>query len=794
MVRDRLLWSGILFVAGVALLQQLSSLPSSYCYFFIPLCIGLCWWRPRLIVVCALPAGLLWAMLSAQSRLHTELPDGLIGKDIQVSGTVISIPESDDKRTRFEFQIERQPAATGQMLPLPMKVLISWYWRQDSGPPDISVGQRWQMQVRLKPPIGFMNPGGFDYEAWLFSHNIRATGYVREQGENHRLAQTNYRHGVSIFRSRLLDKLSSLSEDTQHQGILLALALGYRNAIANDDWDLLLKTGTNHLMAISGLHIGMVAGLIYFLVLWWIRMALARNWLRPDLWPAQRIAAIVAWSGALSYALLAGFALPTQRAVIMLTVGLLAVVAYRQLRPAQALVLALIAVLLFDPFAVNSAGFWLSFGAVAVLVYAYVGRKRKPRPRIIAAVLNWSKVQWVLLIGLFPMTVFWFGAAAVTASFANLIAIPLVGFLVVPLVLLAAMTAGFYAPLARLLLQLADQCLNLLWPVLELMQQLPLSRWEQPQPPLWTVLLALTGAALLLAPRGLPARWMGLFWCAPLLFYSPVRPQPGEVFLTALDVGQGTAIVAQTAGHSLIYDTGPKANERFDAGQLVVLPYLKSSGIRKADTLLVSHGDNDHIGGSAAILEAITVDRIISSVPQQLAPYQVEACRSGQNWVWDGVHFSILHPDRNANWQGNDSSCVLLIESGSSRVLLTGDIEKRAEQHLLREHPLQPVSILFAPHHGSRTSSTPAFIESLQPQHVIFNAGILNRFGFPKPDVLDRYLNNGSQTWITGEQGAIEFLVAPEGVRFKRSYRYAARRYWHYTQRIEPAIRSKKLL
>ena len=266
----------------------------------------------------------------------------------------------------------------------------------------------------------------------------------------------------------------------------------------------------------------------------------------------------------------------------------------------------------------------------------------------------------------------------------------------------------------------------------------------------------------------------------PLLFYAPSDPEKGEFFLSVLDVGQGTAVVIQTAQHSLIYDTGPKLNERFDAGKLVILPYLKTAGISKVDVLLVSHGDNDHIGGSAAIIDHFDVQRVISSVPKKIKHAQPETCSDNQRWEWDGVRFHVLHPDKKAKWQGNNSSCVLLVETKSARVLLTGDIEKRAEQHILREHQLQTATLLLVPHHGSRTSSTRPFIHALRPQHAVFNAGLFNRFGFPKNDVVDRYRELGSAIWITGEQGALEFQISASRAELRRAYRLSERRYWHY--------------
>lgn len=732
-------------------------------------------------MLCAFLGGFFWAVFCAQQRLSVELPRELVGENILVDGIVSSIPDIDEQRTRFEFVIEAQHDSE-RHLPLPFKTRLSWYRRGDTALPEIKVGQQWQLLIRLKPPSGFMNPGGFDYESWLFRHNIRATGYVREHQDNTLLQSEGWRYGLSAIRAELLNRLKQLSGDLRYRGVLLALSLGYRDAISDSDWQLLLHTGTNHLMAISGLHIGLVAGLLYFCALGLIGYCRVRGWLGTASWPAQRTAALLAWGGALVYAVLAGFALPAQRAFIMLTVGIFAVVAYRQLSPAQSLVLALVAVLLLDPFAVQAAGFWLSFAAVAVLIYTFNGRRRHMplRNKIMAVITGWGRAQWVLLVGLLPLTLYWFGGAAMTATAANLIAIPLVGMLVVPLGLLATLFCPLLPAIATSLLWLANLCLTGLWPLLELMQQLPLSHWEQPQPPLWYMGLAMVGAMLLLAPRGWPVRWIGVFWFAPLLFYQPARPDTGAFFLTVLDVGQGSAMVIQTAHHSLIYDTGPKFNDGFDSGRLVVLPFLRQAGIDRVDTMIVSHGDNDHIGGSAAIIDSMPVARIISSVPRRFAGEAVESCRDGRHWSWDGVRFSILHPDRKVHWEGNNSSCVLLVETGVTRVLLNGDIEKPVEQRLLREHQLQPVSVLFAPHHGSRTSSTESFVRAVQPEHVVFNAGLYNRYGFPKPDVLARYRKTGARLWTTGEQGALQFYVSEKGAELRSRYRVAARRYWHF--------------
>ena len=687
------------------------------------------------------------------------------------------MPELDHRRIRFEFVIQQyldQPTKT--QLSLPKKVRLSWYRHSKHKLPEIQLGEQWRFQVRLKPPVGFMNPGGFDYEAWLFSQNIRATGYVRKHVDN-QLVMPVSEFSFKSLRVSLLNKMLQLTDGLRSQGVLLALALGYRNEISDSDWDLLLKTGTNHLVAISGLHIGMIAAVFYWLGLrgiWCIRFLRI-----PYPWPQQMVAAMIAWCAALTYAWLAGFALPTQRALMMLSVGLLGLMLYRQLRPGQALGLALLLVLIVDPFAVNQASFWLSFGAVAVLLYCFAGRQSR-RPQRQQLILTWGKVQGWLLVGLSPLTVYWFGGAAALASLANLIAIPLIGFIVVPLTLLAMLLSGFWSVAASFLINLADQSLNLLWPVLTTMSAWPLARWEQTLPPSWAVLLAMVGVVLLLAPRGLPGRWVGFFWLMPMLLYVPTRPAEGDFDLTVLDVGQGTAVILRTATHNLLYDAGPSSGAQFDSGRMVIQPFMKQQNIQQLDMMVISHGDNDHIGGAKTILEAIPVTAIITSVPDQLASFQAVACHNQQRWHWDGVDFEIIHPRKQQTWQGNDGSCVLQISNGQSRVLLTGDIEKPAERTLLAAYPLQPVNLLLVPHHGSRTSSIKTFLKVLQPEHAVFTAGLFNRYGFPKPDVVQRYRDRGSQIWVSGQQGALTFTATDKGLRFKQAYRSSAQRYWHY--------------
>ncbi len=769
--------AGIAFFLGVLTVSQLQELPSVlWLWLAVPLC-AVWFITPRLRFIYAFVLGFLWALGFAQYRLGQELPQPLIGQDVLVAGYIASIPVVDEQKRRFEFEIHEQlDKSSNARLRLPLKVRLSWYGRDHQSLPVLQAGDYWQLKLRLKRPHGLMNPGGFDYEGWLFGRGIRATGYVRPGTQNMVLDAGRYRHGVQRLRQSLLMHLETVLPSGRNNGIITALALGHRASIQAEDWELLLSTGTNHLMAISGLHIGLIAALSYWLVLRIGGWLLAFHAVRYPCWPLQRIAALAAFVSAFMYALLAGFALPTQRALIMLAVGLLSLLSYRPLRPGRSLLLALLAVLLFDPFAVSQPGFWLSFGAVAILTYIVVGRL-KPDMRKGLRLLRWGRLQWALILALAPITLYWFGRAAISAGFANFIAIPLVAFLVVPAVLAAVLCSLIWPAAAVLIFRFADILLNGLWWVLEYARDWPFAQWLGPSPPLWAVLLAIVGMIWLLAPRGLPGRWIGVFWLFPLLMNKPVPPEHGVLRLTFLDVGQGTAVVAQTRRHLLIYDTGPRYSERFDMGQVVLLPYLRSLGADKVDTLIVSHGDNDHIGGASAIQAALPVNQVLSSVPERLQ--HASACRAGQSWEWDGVHFDMLYPVKPEPYLGNNSSCVLRITVGDQAVLLAGDIERTAEIGLLVSGKLEPLAILLVPHHGSRTSSMPRFVETVRPEYAIISAGYRNRYGFPKADVLARYRDQGASLAVTGIEGALHFVIKQQNVSQPSAFRREQARFWH---------------
>jgi competence protein ComEC len=435
---------------------------------------------------------------------------------------------------------------------------------------------------------------------------------------------------------------------------------------------------------------------------------------------------------------------------------------------------ALLAVLLVDPLAVMSPGFWLSFAAVAVILYALSGTDAKGwKERLVA----WGRLQWAIAAGLLPLLLFLFQQVSLSGPLANLVAIPVVELVVIPAALLGVAGSIFLPDsVAAWPFLLAAKAMTILWPLLELLARVEGSQWSQHNPPLWTLGAALVGVLLLLAPRGVPARWLGLVWLLPMFLVRPALPAPGEVRVTLLDVGQGLAVVVQTARHTLVYDTGARLSARFDAGRAVVVPYLRHAGVTRVDMLIVSHGDNDHIGGSASLLAAMPVTRVLSSVPERLA--NAEGCRNGQTWEWDGVRFLIVHPEPDSRLAGNNRSCVLRVESRFGVALLPGDIAARAERDLmLRAEQQLRADLLVVPHHGSKTSSTETFLDTVRPRVALLPVGYRNRYHHPHPLVVARYRERDIVLEDSATAGAITVAFGNQGLQLNR-YREIQRRYW----------------
>jgi competence protein ComEC len=762
----------VAFAAGAALLQWQPELPGPWAWLLLPVSGVLAFFRPRLAFVFTFALGFLWAALLAHGRMADWLAPELEGRDLQVIGVVAGLPAASERGQRFELDVESAVA------PLPRKLLVSWYQRsfpneEDAAPSARAVhpGERWLFTVRLRRPHGNVNPHGFDYEAWLLERGIGATGYVRQRGEQKLLGSRNsFFDRIEKAREAIRDRFLRVLGPTPAAGILAALAVGDQRAISAEEWQLFNRTGVTHLMSISGLHVTLVSGLFAWLVatLWRRVPALALRL------PARKAAAIAAIAGALGYTLLAGFAVPAQRTFYMVTVVAIALWSGRISSPARVLALALAAVVAADPWAPLAPGLWLSFGAVALIFY--VASAREEKSGLLTTALQWGRVQWAVTLGLAPAALLLFGQVSVAGPLANAIAIPVVSAVVTPLVLLAAV-----APL-DFLLQLSAWLVEWLLQFLEWCAALPGALWQQHAPPLWSVPLALLGVAWLLAPRGFPWRAAGLALMAPAFALAPEGPRHGTAWITAFDVGQGLAVLVRTSSRALLYDAGPAFGAEADSGGRIVLPALKGQGITRLDAMILTHEDTDHVGGAMTVLESIEVGRLDSSLPERhpLHPLagSTRACAAGAQWEWDGVRFQILHP--HPSWAGarrNDTSCVLRVSAAGGAMLLTGDIERAAEQAILGTHPSLKTDVLLVPHHGSRTSSTPEFLSAVAPRWAVLPVGYRNRFGHPAREVLERYHGAGASVLRTDLDGAVRIQLTNEGVQVDTE-RSLAPRYW----------------
>lgn len=747
------------FLAGVLFLHGLGQLPSPAWILLLPFALPLYRAPPPLPLLAWGLAGCLWALAHAHWVVGPPLPAELAGSERIVTGIIHGLPETQGRVTRFTLE-----AVSVQDSSWRGRVRVGWY----GDAPTLIPGEHWRMILRLRPPAGMRNPGGFDYEGWLFRQGDRATAYVRDADSARRIGYSGAPvHGVNRLRGALAAGIdTALGPQAPFSGILQALAVGDRSGIGPGQWDTLIATGTNHLMAISGLHVGLTAGLGYALVLaLWRRVPFLALRL-----PAQRAAVPAALACALAYAALAGFSVPTQRALVMLLVALGALWWRRTQRPMQTLSLALLAVLLLDPRSVLAPGFWLSFAAVGVILYVLAGRTGP-----VGGGRAWWRVQWAAGLGLLPLTLVLFHQGSLISPLANLVAVPWMSFVVVPLTLAGAALAGVSAPAVAWIWELAHAAVGLLWPLLEFLQALPGAHWRHGAPP-WTLIPALVGMAWLLGPKGLPARWLGLLLILPLLWPPRTEIPEGGFRLTLLDVGQGLAAVVRTRTHTLVYDTGPRFGPRFDAGEAAVVPYLRHVGRPRVDRLVISHGDLDHAGGAASLGAHLPVTEVLSRDPSR---FPGRACRAGQQWSWDGVRFQMLHPP--PYWgEDNVSSCVLRVQGPGGSVLLPGDVEGLGQAVLLRRAAgALKADVLVLPHHGAADALPAAFLEAVSPRLALVSRGFGNRAGHPDPAVRARLRARGIPLLDTAPSGALRVDVPPQGIRVAPGYRHAARRHWH---------------
>ena len=805
------------WLAGAGLSLQQAALLPAWCYVPVVLTGLLLLLRSAALVWRATAVVLLsWALASMHACfMPGPIDPALEGRDLDVQGVVEAMPLRQEAGLRFRLRIE-QAAWQGQAVQAPPRVDLGWYAVSSGAAPladlpaTVQAGERWRLRVRLKAAHGHLNPGGFDYELWLWEQGIRATGYVRQgRGDPppERLGQT-WRHPVEWLRQQVRDRLVTRwrADDpaARFSGVLAALVTGDQAAIERSDWDVFRATGISHLMSISGLHITMLG--------WLAALGGTALWRRLALWgsrgplhiPAPVAGGVLALLVAWAYALFSGWGVPAQRTVWMLAVVTLLRLSARDWHWRQVCLLAAVVVVTLDPWALLQPGFWLSFVAVAVLlasgrmpqaqraapVDSLMGPCTEKRDDRTFVVRRWPWPRWAVQAGrhmggllreqvlisvaLLPLSLLFFGQFSLVGLVANLLAVPWVTLLVTPLALL-----GMLLPWSW---DAAALCLRPLTAWLELLAAWPWASVSLPMPAWPVAVLGMAGAAILVLRGPLAWRVLGLPLLLPALLWPVPRPPHGQFELLAADVGQGNAVLLRTAGHALLYDAGPRYSPESDAGHRVLLPLLARSGER-LDLLVLSHRDQDHIGGARAVLDMQPQTGLLSSLPPGhglLQGREATACAAGHAWEWDGVRFEVLHPPPGMDVgaaASNAGSCVLRVSAAGASVLLAGDIEAAQEAALVRKG-LAPVDVLLVPHHGSKTSSTPGFVHALQPRLAVVQAGYRNRYGHPAAEVQARYRVMQVPLVSTVHCGALHWHSGqPAQWTCERQKRA---RYWHH--------------
>ncbi len=700
--------------------------------------------------------GIAWTSLFAAHQLSARLPSSLAGTDTIVEGRVLDLPRHEDDALRFDFFIESAPAG----VPIRGRVRLGWY---GGAPRELEPGSRWRLAVRLKPVTGTLNPGTRDSERQAFAQRILATGYVREPRSARVLAAGG---GVDALRDRLSAAIGRALPDGRAR-FVQALAVGDTRGLGQRDWEVLRATGLTHQIAISGFHVGLVAGLGSLLAsaLYRLLPGLGRRLPRPQ---GSALAALLM---ACAYTALAGFALPTVRTLLMIAVLLLARLLRRPQRARDGFALALVGIVLFDPLSVLAPGFWLSFAGVGWLIWCL------PRADGVSMARGFLRAQLVAMLALLPLTAWFFGQVSVPGPLANMLGVPLISLVVVPLALAGLLAQPVSPALAAWLWQLSATTMQALWQLLETMASWHAATVWLPEPSLLAVALACIGAAWCLLPRVAPGRALACLLFLPLLWPQRDLPEPGEVQVQVLDVGQGLAVLVSTARHRLLYDTGAGAMRGAELPESAAVSPLRALGVTRLDLVLISHGQPDHAGGLDAVLRAWPGTRVLG--PEGWARPGMGLCEAGQHWHWDGVDFRVLHPPALFPYLRNDSSCVLRIEAGGHVALIPGDIGRPVEARLVgREAALLKADLVLVPQHGSRRSSSPEFIHAVAARWAVFSVGQGNRSGLPKADVVQAWRDAGAQTLTTTGSGFLEFRLGPAGAELRGARRIERPRYW----------------
>jgi len=664
--------------------------------------------------------GFAWMGWFSTQNLNTHVEDVYLNQPILVTGVIADLPESSTDKTKFIFSVNS---------PFKGRVKLSWYGKNH---PDLQTGDAWQLQLKLKRNNGYQNLGGFDYEQWLFYKQIDATGYVRSS-ESNQLIEANRVNSIDRFRQKLRYSLQPFLQPLDFGGVINALIIGDRSFIKDSNWAIFKATNTTHLSVISGLHIGLISGFVFLLAQFlWRRCQYCCRRI-----PAQVLGAYFGLLSAFLYALIAGFSIPTGRAFIMASVVFISLILRRHHNVWQLYGLALILVLANNPLSIFSVGFWLSFYVVGVIIYGVKQHQDK------SWLFRLLYIQLLISVATLPLIAWFFASGSLLSPVANLIAIPVFSFIITPLSLIGAllMLIGLSYP-AELSFMVANQALAGLGYFLALLQQFEFNQWHYTQTQTLDLILFVLAVFIALSPKALKLRVSSVLILSSILFTPYEKIPKNRVIITILDVGQGLSQVVQTQNHTLLFDAGARYPSGFNLGESVIIPYLQAKQINTLDKVIISHADNDHIGGLIDVLQTFEAGEILTSTPDKITQ-QSSHCYAGQQWRWDGVLFEILSPTQNTRLKGNNASCVLKVSTDKFSVLLSADIEKKAEKQLIKYQKEKLNSdILISPHHGSKTSSTQAFLDAVSPSTVIVSSGFKNRFNHPAQQIVDRYKAN----------------------------------------------------
>ena len=790
------------------------------------------------VLLCAFTLSLTWSSWRAEFRLNDRLFTEHENVVSRVTFLVNGLVQDQGDSLRFDAIVQTKANNDLPVSGIPRHIQV--VWRKplpEQQPLEIRPGQQWRAALIFKRPRGALNPHGFDYEAHLLSRNIRAIGRIRGRPV---LMSEDGLHSMQVIVSLARQKLRS--EMRRHVGemtygaVLIALAIGDQDSVRTEHWNIFNKTGITHLVSISGSHVTMLAAFGGLSMLWlWKRLRWRDRALGEHI-PAKVMAGIAALVVAWLYCLLAGWGVPARRTFFMLLVSGLAMMARLPIKATDVLCLAAAVVTVIDPWSPVSSGFWLSFGAVAILFFVGSQAESIQTASVSRCIRFWqifkesARLQWLITLAMLPALAFLFQQVSLSSPLANAVAIPVVTFIVTPFALLTALIACVpgMASIATMTAWIAHVAFDGCMIPVSWLAHASWSSFAVAAMPLWSLLLSVLGICWALQAPGVPSRWVGWTLLLPALSWQPQRMPNGGWWLSALDVGQGSAILVQTRHHALLFDTGPKVGSS-DAGQRVVAPVLRALGVRKLDALVISHSDMDHAGGLPGLLKEISVEQVFSSfnleswlskiqqtastVAAQPRPSAMSSCVAGYTWNWDSVRFSFLHPQdesaelfKNKNSimqkkkalankiQTNTQSCVLHIQGTHHSALLTGDIGIKQEGEILQRVNSALTTpadltlknnarrafadVVLVGHHGSLTSSSPSFVRFLGASHAIAQAGYLNRFFHPAQEVQKRWLSAHARFWRTDVHGAVTAQSSLEGLNV-HSESFRRKRYWH---------------